>query len=149
MKLLKRTVKHLIQQGVRGFDDSVTWGLDEEIARFIVPRLEVFKSLTNGIPTEEFKSIEDWYKVLDKMIFSFKAIRDDYFHNKIDFPESLMFDWNNYTVDENGNRVYHSGKMTKEQKKDFKEYKRQTKELHKQIKEGLDLFSKYFMGLWW
>ena len=50
-----------------------TYNLDITIAQFIVPRLELFKKLTDCYPFQ-FNSMEEWYKVLDKMIAAFSII---------------------------------------------------------------------------
>lgn len=50
-----------------------TWNLDITIAKFVIPRLELFKKVIDCYP-KQFDSMEEWYEVLDKMITAFKAI---------------------------------------------------------------------------
>ena len=50
-----------------------TWNLDMTIAQFIVPRLELFKKVTDCYPSQ-FDSMEEWYEILEKMIAAFKVI---------------------------------------------------------------------------
>lgn len=59
----------------RGFDDTETWNLDVTISKFIVPRLKRYKELNNGIPAQ-FKSKEEWDKILDEMIEGFELYED-------------------------------------------------------------------------
>lgn len=50
-----------------------TWDLDLTIAEFILPRLELFKKVSDCYPSE-LNSIEEWYDILDKMIESFRIM---------------------------------------------------------------------------
>lgn len=59
-----------------GFDESETWSLDSTISKFIAPRLKMFKECTQGYPSS-FKSLQDWEKVLDKMILAFDYHNDE------------------------------------------------------------------------
>jgi hypothetical protein len=67
--------KWKLQRDERGFDDTETWNLDVTLAKFIVPRLKVFKELNNGYPSK-FKAKEEWDKVLDEMIEGFELYSD-------------------------------------------------------------------------
>lgn len=64
-KQLKRLGKHVPSRD--------TWNLDMTIAKFVVPRLELFKKITDCYPGQ-FDSMEEWYEILDKMIAAFKVI---------------------------------------------------------------------------
>jgi hypothetical protein len=73
--------KLLYQRSTRGWDDTVTWNLDHELAKFILPRLRRFKELAHGWPGPEHgvETFEDWHVILDKMIYSFEIIsREDF-----------------------------------------------------------------------
>lgn len=50
-----------------------TWSLDTTIAKYILPRLKLFKKLNNGYPQGRYgiQTMEDWNKQLDKMIEAF------------------------------------------------------------------------------
>ena len=50
-----------------------TYNLDMTIADFIIPRLELFKKVTDCYPSQ-FDSMEEWYEILEKMIAAFKVI---------------------------------------------------------------------------
>ena len=50
-----------------------TWNLDMTIAQFIVPRLELFKKVSDCYP-HQFDSMEEWHEILEKMIAAFKVI---------------------------------------------------------------------------
>jgi len=65
---IKRWFKHFTQRRVRGFDDSETWNLDHNIAKFTLPRLKRFKDLNNGNPVDI--TWEQWQNDLDDMIYA-------------------------------------------------------------------------------
>lgn len=56
-----------------GISPDETWSLYGNIATFVLPRLKMFKEYTIGTPGC-FRSQKAWFKVLDKMIWSFEQI---------------------------------------------------------------------------
>lgn len=91
------------QRLTRGFDDSETWSLRDTIAKFIVPRLKVFREVTNGYPGDLTE--KKWATILTKIEKAF---------------ELVILDKMVWTDKEN--KIY---------------------------QEGMQLFSEYFMHLWW
>lgn len=65
---IPRQVKHWWQRRTRGWDDSVTYSLDKEIAKFVYPRLVRFKELNHGSPTTITK--QRWDEILDDIIYA-------------------------------------------------------------------------------
>lgn len=59
----------------KGFDNSETWSLDRTIAKFIEPRLKVFKEVHTCYPSD--LTAEKWNEILDKMIKAFEYINDE------------------------------------------------------------------------
>lgn len=115
-----------------------TWSLDVNLAKYIIPRLKKFKKLNNGYPgIDEMDTPEKWDEALDKMIQAFEYV--------IDFDEYWIddprYDYFNY-IDE-------FGKYT-ERYEEIKENKRM-EDIRRlaAINEGLQLFAKYYMSLWW
>lgn len=102
-RLWKRKVKFFWQRLTRGWDDSVTWNLDWQIATFVLPRLRRFREVTIAYPPEI--TFEEWQSIIDKMIFALE------WHSKD-------------TID-----------------RDIEDYSK--------VQEGMELFGKYFGGLWW
>jgi len=45
--------KYRQQRFERGFDDTETWHLDRTMSLFIIPRLERFMEVNNGVPNDE------------------------------------------------------------------------------------------------
>lgn len=51
-KLVRRAVRSLrffVQRRMRGWDDSATWDLDYEIARFALPRFKRYRELNDAL----------------------------------------------------------------------------------------------------
>jgi hypothetical protein len=118
--MIKRFFKHTYQYWSRGFSDKETWELYDEIAKFVHPRLVIFRKLNNGIPYGETE--KSWDKKLDKMIISFDML------SRYDEIEE------SWCTLENSKYKSNVKKVKSDQKK---------------IQEGLDLFAKFYHGLWW
>jgi len=65
---VKRAIRFWWQRRTRGWDDSVTWNLDQQIAEWLAPKLRRFKELHNGYPHNS--TPEKWNIELDEMIWS-------------------------------------------------------------------------------
>lgn len=59
-----------------GISPDETWNLYGNITTFVLPRLKMFKKYTIGAPGC-FRSQKAWFKVLDKMIWSFEQIENE------------------------------------------------------------------------
>ena len=59
----------------RGFDSSECWNLDSTIARFIIPRLEVFIGDHAGYPAN--MTSEQWDNILNQILEAFKLYMDE------------------------------------------------------------------------
>jgi hypothetical protein len=155
-KNIPATLRRIYDNIRRGWNRSEWWNLDYKIATFVLPRLKEFRDGVMGHPAElgnneDFESgsnnngMIEWKKILDKMIFSFECIKND--NDDLECP-SLPFKF----VDHEGNYGTLEYEGTPEQiakhEQDFKVYSNDLKERQKIIQEGLDLFAKYFQGLW-
>ena len=65
---IKRWIKHFYQRRTRGWDDSDTWSLDHTIAKFVLPRLKLFRKIDFGYPAG--LTSEEWNWILDEMIWA-------------------------------------------------------------------------------
>ena len=63
--------KYKEQRMTRGFDDSETWNLDITIAKFLVPRLKVFKECNKDCYPCHLTE-KKWNKIIDEMIEGFE-----------------------------------------------------------------------------
>ncbi len=70
----KKLQKDLEENGI---DVSETWNLDFTLSHLILPRLEIFRDNLHGYPSN-LKSMKEWKKILNKMIYSFKSSINDY-----------------------------------------------------------------------
>jgi len=71
----KRVWKLRYQKLTRGWDDSQTWNLFIEIAKFSLPRLKRFRELNNGHPSTLTE--KRWNTILDQIIEAFEIILQD------------------------------------------------------------------------
>lgn len=128
------------------YHDYDTWSLDHTLALIILPGLKQLKAIQHGHPCDVNE--DQWAEIMDKMIFAFDEIANDYPGEEafrsgtLDFsfvrantkgeedPEGkvwVMKDGpnNNYSVDWEGRKMY-----------------------DERIQEGLTLFGKYYRSLW-
>lgn len=127
--------KWLKQQGLY-VNPKETWSLDVNLAKYIIPRLKKFKELNNGYPgIGEMNTPEKWDEALDKMIQAFEYVidLDEYWLDdpKYDYTDIMFSD-------------------DKELYESVIENKR-TEDVRRlvAINDGLQLFAKYYMNLWW
>lgn len=117
---IKAKLTRLFQRITRGWDDSDTWSLDYTIAKFALPRLKRFQELNNGWPDKDFMTFEKWNEAIDKMIWSFEQICNNF--DGLDMWDDTISKEDNY---------------------------KKIKEFDDKVQEGLNLFGKYFRALWW
>ena len=113
-----------------------TWNLDITLAKHIIPRLKKFKELENGYPGRgEMDTPEKWDEALDKMIQAFEYVidLDEYWLNdpRYDYTDIMFGD---------DKELYESIVENKR----MEDIRRLVA-----INEGLQLFAKYYMNLWW
>ena len=71
----ERDIKFFYQRLTRGWDDSETWSLSYIVAEFMLPRLERFRDIKAGCPSDMSK--EQWDKILTEMTFFLTAIKNE------------------------------------------------------------------------
>ena len=73
-----------------GMSHDETWDLKTNIAVFLVPRLKLFKEQQMSIGGHPgcFENKEEWYVVLDKMIFAFESEFKDIFYIPDEYIEN-------------------------------------------------------------
>lgn len=97
-----------------------TWSLDRTIAKFVYPRLKLFKELNNGYPGYgEMNTANKWDAALDEMIEAFRLLAE------CNPPEPKNGEFKN------------------------PDYMEQVEEYNAKIEEGLKLFARYYRCLWW
>lgn len=113
-----------------------TWSLDVNLAKYIIPRLKKFKKLNNGYTgIGEMNTPENWDEALDKMIQAFEYVidLDEYWLDdpRYDYTDVMFSD---------DKELYESIVENKR----MEDIRRLVA-----INEGLQLFAKYYMSLWW
>lgn len=94
--MVPRRLLYLWQRLTRGFDDSITWDLRYELARWLLPRLKRFKEIHHGYPSELTE--EAWENILKKMILAleFEAneeLRHESFFKWLNGPDHMTAHW--------------------------------------------------------
>ena len=74
----ERSEAYLNQRRERGWDDSDTWNLEYETARFVLPRLQRYQEITKGYPVDDGITPEVWGSYLNDMIYAFEAYARGY-----------------------------------------------------------------------
>lgn len=122
------------QKKIRNIRYKDLVNLDQTIARFILPRLKLFKKKVIGYPPNI--TFEEWKEILDKMIVAFELIINS---NEPNFGHT------EFHTEKEGN-LY---KLVVD-KSDFnaEEYQKWVNEKNAKIEEGLQLFAKYYQDLW-
>ena len=109
-------------------DVEDVYDLDVTIARFILPRLIVFRKHTERTPNLSMTR-DEWIGILDKMIYAFERIACQTEEDTPEYKAYIKAIWNN--------------------EEDLADLKREAKASLKPISEGLSLYHKYYRSLWW
>lgn len=94
----KRLRKKYLKKHGLYVEPRETLDLNLRIAKFILPRLKLFKKLTICYPgTGDMDTPEKWDDALEKMIHAFELFIDNYNGPDINFPDSMKI-WENDQV---------------------------------------------------
>lgn len=139
-----RTIKWGWQRATRGYSDYDTWDLDVYYARLMIESLSQFRAETKGYPGY-MDSIEEWYEILDKIIFLLKQANED---EPLEEKNELAEWYGEYLRKDN-----HSADPDEETWNKIKQYYKREEELYEirkqKRKEAFDLMAEYFGHLWW
>lgn len=135
------------------------WNAGYEFARYIHGGLIQFKKLKpHGYP-DSAGSYENWMKIIDEMIWTFREISMEYPGDPISIafdkmydrhPEALHFHFKK-VIEEDGNILYEmvDGHPEYSAKEVYTEKNiADQKAYQKRIEEGLSLFARYLPHLW-
>ena len=119
-----------------GFKLEEAWDFKSHHASYCVPRLKRLKSKLHGHPTH--LTHDEWAEILDKIIWAFENVNND--------PQPIYSDDFDHrwlrTENDDGSVTFKS--LNKTGTIDFSPVKEHTK----RVDEGLELFAKYYRGLW-
>lgn len=139
-----------------------TWNMDSTLSLIIEPMLKQLKATKHGHPCgiDESEKVETetgnpcgdckcgtmWDEILDKMIFAFESLNNDYeskYHSgECDFIWTPVNAKGEEVPDGEYRRMDHGPNHT--HKFDIEGYQAH----NKKIQEGLELFGKHFRSLW-
>ena len=147
-----RTIKWGWQRATKGYSDYDTWNLDAYYSNMIIASLSQFRAKANGYPYY-MNDIEEWYAILDKIIFLLKqANEDEPLEEKNElakwYEEYLSTKTLNFTKVEKIN----SEDDEETKAKVMQYYKREEELCNIRIqkrKEAFELLVEYFGYLWW
>jgi hypothetical protein len=127
-------IKWFIQKTFRGYSERDLWSLDYHLSKLIATRLRAFKEINTHSFATGFKSVKDWHKTIDKMIWALENWNEDGYcfthYGPMKFGEP----------NERGNvPLIDIGCKMNEKK--FKKH-------CEKVNEGMDLLRKYFFDLW-
>lgn len=129
------------QRVFRGYDDRITWGLNDWLNENLPKILRKMKSFVHGYPSTPFKkkikndidSIKEWKNILEQMAKGFESaekISDKEYMKKIKLKKARkdMFGQDSYI--------------------DYKFDKKYYNKLYKEFEKGIDLFKRWYFNLW-
>lgn len=137
-------------------DSHDIWNADNTLAHIILPVLKELREHKQGYSNvdvedvpEGVKDQEAWYYVLDEMIWAFDKIIDDdwdsQFHHHLDNQEWI---WTPADTGAKG-KVFTLDTKVKDESKPAYWFDREGYDaFNKRIQNGLNLFGKYYRGLW-
>lgn len=151
---IPREIKWKWQRMNRGWADCDTWGMYYHLQQMIPEMIRKLMTYKNSYPGE-FKGVEEWAKVLDKMASGFElkmkweedadlmlGYEDDHdFH----YLRSLHF---NHSMSGEPMTKEEEDRYAKKNAEYFELYHRKDEEVKKQFDESFELFHKYFYALW-
>lgn len=144
------------------------WDLTSYLIEYILPRLKAFKKVNINSYPGNFKSLKQWYKTLDKIIFAFEYA---YIHDNKSLKSLQQFlikqgfknphrktnnnlkYWKEYQLDDGMVQIKFE-KTKKPTQKNMIECRKQyhnirdQRVIDKKVQEGFELFGKYFLHLW-
>jgi hypothetical protein len=122
-----RPIKFFYQRLTRGYDDSCMWSLDHHLAKLILPRLKLFRQQPHGCPAG-----------------SSAGSSDICFH-----PTDAEGDPDLAAWDEKLDKMVYAFEYIASGKSwEYEMTLEQEAAEDRKVAEGLELFGKYFRGLW-
>ena len=127
------------------------WDLYRTMAEFILPRLKQFKKDTMGYPGfGEMDTEEKWDIALDKMIQAFEYIiaGDNWwlYNPKYDYTNGLYVEFEPLEDGLSNKVIMKEEDWVAEIRENHKKEEMRRNQV---IEEGLQLFAKWYMHLWW
>lgn len=84
------------KKGLSKIQNSECWNLNSTIINFVLPRLRKFKEININSYPEKCGSIENWHKIIDKIVWSFQFAKDVAESNYSNEYRANDGNWNKY-----------------------------------------------------
>ena len=143
-----RDLKCAWQRAVKGYCFRDLWSIDEWFLKLMPRMLQEFKNNSYGYPAE-FNNSEEWDNILNRMIYCLKEAHIDTCSIKNEFEYQCDF---NFKSTGDGYSTLETIYPTEKDKEMSELYYKKELEIEKyreeKLQEGLQLFVKYFNGLW-
>ncbi len=140
IKYFFRAIKWGWQRAIRGYSDYDTWDLDIYYSNMMIASLSQFRAEVIGYPGY-MDDIEEWYAILDKIIFLLKQANED---EPLEEKNELA-EWYKEHLS--------VSRKDEEVKEKVAQYYRREEELYEirmqKRKEAFELLAEYFGHLWW
>ena len=147
-----RTIKWGWQRATRGYSDYDIWDLDVYYSNIMIASLSQFRAEAIGYPGY-MSNIEEWYAILDKIIFLLKqANEDEPLEEKNELAEWYEEYLSTKTLDFTKVEKINSEDDGETKAKVMQYYKREEELYNIRIqkrKEAFELLAEYFGHLWW
>ena len=151
-----KTIKWGWQRATKGYSDYDTWDLDMYYSNLMIASLSQFRAKADGYPSY-MNSIEEWYAILDKIIFLLKqANEDEPLEEKNELAEwyKEYLATKPFTLTEVGNGAcimlpQDNDEETEAKRKQYFKRKDELYQIRVQKrKEAFELLAEYFGHLW-
>ena len=151
-----RAIKWGWQRATKGYSDYDTWNLDVYYSRIMIASLSQFRAETMGYPGY-MDSIDEWYEILDKIIFLLKQANED---EPLEEKNELAEWYEEYLETKNFSmtkvdKVYRydlapeNEEIAKKRSQYFKREEELCQIRAQKRKEAFELLAEYFGHLWW
>lgn len=91
------------KMGLSKIQNSELWDLDYTIIKFILPRLKKFKKINIYSYPNKCGNIENWHKIIDKIIWSFQFALDV---AEMNYSNEYRFNENNWSKYNEGMELF-------------------------------------------
>lgn len=139
-----RWIKWWYQRAKRGYADCDVWSIDYYLNSFLPRMLRQLKDETHGHPSS-VKGFKTWQGILEKIALGFEASQRLANSDNWVLNEGSEMIFMPPKEGENTGEIKFTNEWTPEQIKHFRELDRKD---HQIFKHGMELFVKYYMGLW-
>jgi hypothetical protein len=154
IKQFKKEIKWGLQRFVKGYDDTVMWGLDSYLDEITRISLRWYIKHRHGSP--DFDGISDiheyWTKELKKMLYHFEQSDDRWCKEKNEYSNTVDLELKKTEADERGLYKMEYKDTSPEAEALRNKWSERNREIesckHNHHRQALELLVKYYDNLW-